>query len=226
MIARDGLAAEYLLNANADDSSGNGFHGKIHGATPTADRFGNANGALLFDGKDAHIVVSPPPALSDTALTVSAWARYDTDGLTGWTNCIVCQDNGDDDETSRRIFQLSTWHDRIVWHRMIQARDPASQDRVTPGMWCHAVAVFADGLHRLYVNGALHDLRRHRLAAHREEPIYIGRKGTPEKHFFFNGAIDDVGLIRLRGHNPKGGYDVHDVRHETEAKPAELYRRI
>ena len=32
-----------------------------------------------------------------------------------------------------------------------------------------------------------------------------------------------LGLIRLRGHNPKGGYDVHDVRDEAEAKPAELY---
>jgi hypothetical protein len=32
-----------------------------------------------------------------------------------------------------------------------------------------------------------------------------------------------LGLIRSRGHNPKGGYDVHDVRYETEANAAELY---
>ncbi len=32
-----------------------------------------------------------------------------------------------------------------------------------------------------------------------------------------------LALIRLRGHNPKGGYDVHNVRDETEAKPAERY---
>ena len=33
-----------------------------------------------------------------------------------------------------------------------------------------------------------------------------------------------MGLIRLRGHNLKGGYDVHNVRYDTEAKPAEFYR--
>jgi hypothetical protein len=32
-----------------------------------------------------------------------------------------------------------------------------------------------------------------------------------------------VGLIRLRGHNPEGGYDVHNVRDETEANAAKLY---
>ena len=37
------------------------------------------------------------------------------------------------------------------------------------------------------------------------------------------GSHRDLGLIRLRGHDPKGGYDVHDVRYEAEAKPAELY---
>ena len=35
--------------------------------------------------------------------------------------------------------------------------------------------------------------------------------------------VVNLGLIRLRGHNPKGGYDVHNVRYDTEAKPAELY---
>ncbi len=32
-----------------------------------------------------------------------------------------------------------------------------------------------------------------------------------------------LGLIRLRGHNPEGGYDVHNVRDETKANAAELY---
>ena len=30
-------------------------------------------------------------------------------------------------------------------------------------------------------------------------------------------------LIRFRGQFPKGGYDVHDGRHETEAAPAQLH---
>ena len=36
-------------------------------------------------------------------------------------------------------------------------------------------------------------------------------------------VLTAVGLIRFRGHNPKGGYDVPDVRYETEANSAKLY---
>jgi hypothetical protein len=50
MITRDGLIAEYLFNSNADDTSGNGFHGVVQGATPTADRSGKPNSAYAFDG--------------------------------------------------------------------------------------------------------------------------------------------------------------------------------
>jgi len=69
MITRDGLVAEYLFNGNADDTSGNGFHGVVQGATPAADRLGNPNSACAFDGMDDWIVVSPPPRLTSVALT-------------------------------------------------------------------------------------------------------------------------------------------------------------
>src|SRR5262249_618426 len=42
--------------------------------------------------------------------------------------------------------------------------------------------------------GILTDASVDRLKMHREEPLYIGRKGTPEPYFFFNGAIDDIRL--------------------------------
>ena len=55
MIPRDGLLAEYLFRGNADDSSGHGRHGAVHGAALVADRFGNADAAYQFDGVDDHI---------------------------------------------------------------------------------------------------------------------------------------------------------------------------
>ena len=51
----DGLVAHYLFSGNANDASGNGNHGVVHGATPTTDRFGNANSAYSFDGVDDFI---------------------------------------------------------------------------------------------------------------------------------------------------------------------------
>jgi len=34
--------------------------------------------------------------------------------------------------------------------------------------------------------------------------------------------VKAVGLIRFRGHFPKGGYDVHNGRDETETNPTQL----
>jgi len=194
MVTRTDLVAEYLCNGSAKDTSGFGHDGVVHGAIPTSDRFGHPAGALLFDGNDDYIVVDPPPRLSDRALTVSAWARYDADafGVHRWSNCIVCQDDGRDDDQSRRIFQISTFGNRIIWHRFMDVHDPQSQGPIVPHIWYHVAAVFADGVHTLYVQGVPNDSRAHGQRTHDGQPIHIGRKGTPERYFFFNGAIDDV----------------------------------
>ena len=39
----DGLVAYYPFNGNANDASGNGYHGVVNGAIPGVDRFGNPN---------------------------------------------------------------------------------------------------------------------------------------------------------------------------------------
>ena len=51
------LTASYYFNGDAADASGNGHDGAIHGATFAADRFGNPNRALSFDGND-YVLVS------------------------------------------------------------------------------------------------------------------------------------------------------------------------
>src|SRR5262245_61942587 len=98
MIPRDGLIAEYLFRRDANDTSGRGHHGIVHGATPCADRFGAADSAYHFNGNDDYIEVTPPPPLNARALSVSVWAKYDRRRLKGWTNCIVAQDNGNDED--------------------------------------------------------------------------------------------------------------------------------
>lgn len=192
MIPRDGLIAEYLFPGHAQDTSGRGHHGVVHGARPCADRFGAAGAAYQFDGVDDYIEVTPPPALNDRGLSVSVWARFDRRRLRGWTNSIVAQDNGNDADQSARVFQLSTDHQRVVWHRMIGARDPMCKPRVRFGTWYHLVGVVDNGEHRLYLDGVLQDAQRHGFWTHATQPLHIGRKGTDERHFFFKGAIDDL----------------------------------
>ena len=51
----DGLVLYYSFDGNANDASGNGCNGTVHGAALTMDRFGNADSAYYFDGIDDYI---------------------------------------------------------------------------------------------------------------------------------------------------------------------------
>ena len=218
---RDGLVAEYRFAGDAADTSGWGRHGVVHGAMLTADRFGNPRHAYHFDGVDDYIEIAPPPALSGDALSISAWARYEPGDLGGWTNCILAQDDGNDEDQSRRVFQLSTDCGHIVWHRMTGARDPMCRRRVRPGHWYHVVAVHDRGENRLYLDGVLHDRVEHRFWTAATQPMHVGRKGTPEPHFYFHGAIDDVRVYNRALNEPEIGLLLHEGGWEV-AVPAGL----
>ena len=76
----EGLVAHYPFNGNASDASGNGYNGTASGTTvPATDRFGNANGALSFDGSfyvDLSILASILGAEGQG--TISLWFKHNT----------------------------------------------------------------------------------------------------------------------------------------------------
>src|SRR5262249_36997637 len=114
--------------------------------------------------------------------------------MEGWSNTIISQDDGNDDDQSRRVFQISTLDSRIVWHRMIGARDPMEKQPVSTGSAVHSVGGVETSEHRLYLDGERQDSVSHRFWTHPSQPLHIGRKGTDEPYFFFRGDIDDVRL--------------------------------
>jgi len=72
------LVTAYNFNGNASDTSGNGHDGTIHGASLVADRDGNPNRALNFDGND-YVLVSDHADLQFTQrLTITAWIKETT----------------------------------------------------------------------------------------------------------------------------------------------------
>jgi len=61
VIAADaGLVARYPLNGTADDVTGNGNNGTVHGASATEDEAGTAGAAYSFDGQDDYIDLGDP----------------------------------------------------------------------------------------------------------------------------------------------------------------------
>ncbi|MBN2280483.1 MAG: carboxypeptidase regulatory-like domain-containing protein [Candidatus Marinimicrobia bacterium] len=50
-----GLIAHYPFSGNANDASGNGYHGEVFGPASSYDRYNNFNSAYYFDGVDDRI---------------------------------------------------------------------------------------------------------------------------------------------------------------------------
>ena len=68
------IIADYPLDGNANDVSGNGHDGTVYGAVPTTDRDGTPNSALSFDGVNDYISVPNHPELSpEERIVVEAW---------------------------------------------------------------------------------------------------------------------------------------------------------
>ena len=73
-IPTDGLVAYYPFDGNADDESGNGNHGTVHGATLMSDRFGSANSAYFFDGNNDYVDIDDDPTLQIIGdISICAW---------------------------------------------------------------------------------------------------------------------------------------------------------
>ena len=70
-----GLVAYYPFTGNANDSSGNGNNGTIHGPTLTMDRFGNANSAYSFNGNSDYIQCKTAGPTGNPDISVSFWIK-------------------------------------------------------------------------------------------------------------------------------------------------------
>jgi len=82
-----GLVAHYPFNANANDESPNGHHGKVRGATLVVDRFGNRESAYSFNGKNSRIKLSAS-AIAGAELSLNIWLKTKDDkyGLVSGAN--------------------------------------------------------------------------------------------------------------------------------------------
>ena len=90
----DGLVAYFPFNGNANDESGNGINGTVHGATLTKDRFGNANHAYLFGGSSAYITAPFNSAVFGGDFTASVWFNAE-DLIGGWPTLLYEQSSGE-----------------------------------------------------------------------------------------------------------------------------------
>ena len=109
---KNGLVAEYKFNGNANDSSGNGNHGTVHGATLTADRFSNSSSAYSFDGENNNINAGDITSINQTrAFTISGWFYQNELGVKGGMIGKIFSDS--------EMIRTRTWDDGYLYAYVI-----------------------------------------------------------------------------------------------------------
>jgi len=202
-VPRKGLVAFWTADGHARDSAGEN-HGTVGpGVAFTADRYGTAKGALLFNGKQGVVrVPDSDPLDTDDAFTLSAWinprvyrtARRKYQWIVAkWYESPF---NGDYEfYLSGEQLGLSVCQD----HRRNLLDFIKSKRPVPLNAWTHVAGTFDRGRLRLYVNGGQVAEKVSAKVKHTDRTEYVHDEVTignwwRENTYLFDGAIDEVGI--------------------------------
>jgi hypothetical protein len=186
-VPTNGLVGWWPFNGNANDESGNGNNGTVHGATLTTDRFGNAGKAFSFDGVNdyinAHQVL--------TNYSVSLW--FKPISFTNQFNNLFDYEN-----TYAELTNDSTIYARA------QYSTPPSIGVITNyknnlGAWHHLVVTYnaQNSTMNVYIDNV-----NHFTSTPNSQGIYHPTDNNDSMYFggyflqninYFNGIIDDIG---------------------------------
>jgi hypothetical protein len=173
-----GMLAEYFLDGNASDDSGNNLHGVVHGALPGTNRFGEEGMALFFDGEDDYVQL--PPLGLGSEYTLSVWILPDEEKGGGYFN--VLSNNGDPVWGVREGNLTQYLFGRVEG-------SPVERHE-----WTHLVLVRDGETHTLYKNGEL-DATTNALAGDDVFSVigaYLPAAEELEDRELFHGMIDDL----------------------------------
>ena len=186
-IPTSGLVIEWLLNANANDTSGNGRNGTIVGATATIGRKSLSNTAYIFNGTSDNIYATIP---SLTAFSISTW--YNQTDTTNTNNPIAIFN--DASNMIRGIIASGSGVFINVYYAVGKFRQYTFN---TIGAWNHIVATW-DGTNApiLYINGVSVTLGAERStgqAPNIANTFIVGATKTTTS-LYAKGKIDDTRL--------------------------------
>lgn len=213
--------AYYPMNGNANDSSGNDYHGQlIGGVNPILDRHGQPCGALAFNGVDGFIEVPNKRGLSaiSNSFTFCFWFRLNVNQINNDVKnlTILCKGNTSDETAymPQYRFQLFQFKQQstISINTGLTVLDPDYVHHQLPiGKWVFMAVTYSGSLATIYLND--NKIWSSSYKAHLKKnssPLYIG-KDQPGNTEFFEGALDDlmifdqvlshkqIEIIRLQG---------------------------
>ena len=217
----DGLITYHSFSGNANDESGNDYHGIVSGAILTTDRFGIHNNAYSFDGIDDYIEVPNTNSVFDLvqAWSISLWVKptvpisppADESSPLIWKTAQV----GTNDETFTMGWEgtkLLVRIERASNGEDVKLFSSATYDTVTD--WFHIVATYDGNWLKMYINGVPENSSEVGLVIPHTGPaaLRIGnnqhRNSSRDSAFY--GVIDDV-YIYNRGLAPMEIIELYNI---------------
>lgn len=205
----DGLVAYYNFNnGNLNDSSGKGNHIVFNNAAKTADRFGRANNAYLFNGASSFMRVANSASLNPAnAITLMAIVK-----MNGFNNGF-CHGNqvlnkGRNDDTvgvySLRVADLISdcygkedtsketafgFYGDIGYRAKVQDVNNFAKT----GEWITMVFTYDGLVSKFYINGQLRGVAEgNAVFTPTATDLLIGRAEDESHPYWWNGAIDEI----------------------------------
>lgn len=196
--AQAALVGEWHLDEGsgtiANDSSVNGNHGTIYGASYVA---GKCDQALSFNGSGDYVVVANDSSqqMTENQITVAAWIMLNAD-VGNTQRRIVSKQETNGICWGLELFGAGyggssgnqiNFHDSSgsTWRNCLSTTD------LNVNQWYHVAVTDNAGEITIYIDGAPdHTCTGYGIPASISSPIYIGTY-SPSR-FFFNGVIDEV----------------------------------
>lgn len=200
-VPANGLVAYYPFNDNADDASGNGNHGTVHGATLTEDRFGNPNSAYYFDG-GSWIEVKDSPSLKPTnSITVCAWVNLEDREVDDYLRILTKHGEVTEAGGSHGSYQLITGRlkDRCAYNMTLKTNEKynytKSASESSKSGWHFVLGTWDGTTASVYHDGVLTgQVKIGGSILYDRNSLIIGKDGYYE-HVNFTGCIDEVRIF-------------------------------
>ncbi|MEA1999305.1 MAG: LamG domain-containing protein [Euryarchaeota archaeon] len=172
------------------DKSAYGNHGTSNNAASfVADRMGQANRVMSFDGSSDYVNCGNGESLDITdEITIAAWIKpCRMSGDSDWQNII-----SKDVNTGSRCYDVFQHLDEVQFFISGASFMETTGANLQAGIWCHVIIVYDENIVSIYINNVtkLNQLESAGIVSNNAD-LWLGNLGWSGS-FDFKGSIDDV----------------------------------
>ena len=183
-----GLVAYYPFNGDANDASGNGYNGTPSGGvTFTADRFGNPNSAVSFDGITGSITTPQLDFAGNRTVSVSLWVKANAQ-VQSPASYYLASDNTAF-SVFHSVYPFPAPGLNQIGFAIASTTTSSAGGYIDVGNWYHFVGTYDGATIRAYINGS--SIQETALTGPMNDPnnpLIFGNLSSS----YWSGSLDDV----------------------------------